>query len=163
MTPLTPTFDPVSGRILGRLKAKGKFLYSGDRKVYIKGVAYGAFAPNSRGHQFPEEAGVTADFELMEAAGINSILTYTVPPLSLLDQAQQHGIGVVVNVPWMEYVCFLEGNFQKQVRDQIQVAVASCRRHPAVTMFCIGKEIPPPIVRWHGQKKVQAFLEDLCK
>src|SRR5207247_4692659 len=37
----------------------------------------------------------------------------------------------------------------------------SCRRHPAVLMYCVGKEIPPYVVRWHGPKKVEAFLRDL--
>src|SRR5437016_8375504 len=152
---------PSSDGIFGRLKPRGKFLYSGDQKVYLKGVAYGAFPPNSQGHQFPEKAGVDQDFRLMREAGINSILTYTVPPLSMLDQAHEHGLGVVVNIPWMAYVCFLEGKFAKQVRDQVRDAVASCQKHPAVTMVAVAKELRPPIVRWYGQKKIQTFLKDL--
>ena len=28
-------------------------------------------------------------------------------------------------------------------------------------MFCVGKEIPPPIVRWYGAKKIEIFLRTL--
>ena len=100
----------------------------------------------------------------MRAAGINTVLTYTVPPLSLLDQALEYGLRVITVVPWMEYVCFLEDrNVRRQMLNEVKAGVASCRRHPALLMYCVGKEIPPAIVRWHGRKKVEAFLKDLCQ
>ena len=55
-----------------RPKAKGKFLYLGDEKFYVKGATYGAFPPNSLGDQFPEPRDVSVDFKLMRAAGINA-------------------------------------------------------------------------------------------
>jgi O-antigen biosynthesis protein len=144
-----------------RARAEGKFLYVGANKLIVKGVAYGAFPPNAKGHQFPEPAEVERDFAMMHAAGINTVLTYTVPPVSLLDQARAHGIRVIVTIPWMEYVCFLESSSAKTTRREIAKGVAACQRHPAVLMYCIGKEIPPPIVRWYGAKKLESFLEDL--
>ena len=145
-----------------RPKVDGKFLVVGVEKFFVKGVTYGSFPPNAMGDQFPETDVVARDFALMRKGLINTILTYTVPPITLLDQAEQCGLRVIVVVPWMEYVCFLE---EKAVREQVirkvRDGVASCRRHPAVLMYCVGKEIPPDIVRYHGPKKVQAFLEDL--
>ena len=96
---------PTSQAGLSRPKVKGKFLYADGEKFYVKGTTYGAFPPNSRGDQFPEPEDVAVDFRLMQAAGINAILTYTVPPVSLLDQAQEYGIRVIVNIPWQAYVC----------------------------------------------------------
>jgi GT2 family glycosyltransferase len=159
-----PAPAPASPRIETSLRprAKGKFLFLGDEKFYVRGVTYGAFPLNSNGYQFPEPASVEMDLALMQAAGINTILTYTVPPLSLLDQAQEFGIRVIVVVPWMEYICFLEeSGTRREIMRRVKEAVASCRRHPAVLMYCCGKEIPPPIVRWHGRKKVETFLRDL--
>ncbi len=145
-----------------RPRVEGKFLLLGAEKYFIKGVTYGAFPPNGQGHQFPEVAQVANDFTLMQMAGINTILTYTVPPISLLDQAQEHGVRVIPVVPWMEYVCFLEeARVRTQLLREVREGVASCCRHPAVMMYCVGKEIPPPIVRWHGPKKIEAFLRDL--
>ncbi|HSB70842.1 MAG TPA: glycosyltransferase [Candidatus Methylomirabilis sp.] len=147
---------------LVRPRIEGKFLYLGPEKLFIRGVTYGAFPPNSHGDQFPEPHDVAKDLALMQEAGINAILTYTVPPPSLLDQAQAHGIRAIVTVPWMEYVCFLEERGpRKEIRRQIKEGIASCRRHPAVLMYCVGKEIPPSIVRWHGRRKVEEFLREL--
>src|ERR1039458_7095151 len=152
-----------SDSVFERPSAKGKFLYVGGEKFYVKGATYGAFPPNSQGDQFPEAADINVDFALMRAAGINAILTYTVPPISYINQAQEHGLRVIVNIPWMGYVCFLEGSeVQKRIRNEVREAVASCRQHPAVLMYCVAKELPPPIVRWHGHRKVESFLNDLC-
>src|SRR5689334_22844226 len=145
-----------------RPKVKGKFLYVNGEKFYVKGTTYGAFPPNREGDQFPEHAERAVDFELMRGAGINAILTYTVPPVSMLDQAQEHGIRVIVNIPWQAYVCFLEEpGVRRNVRNEVEAAVESCRRHPAVLMYCVAKELPPPIVRWHGARKVESFLKEL--
>jgi O-antigen biosynthesis protein len=147
---------------LQRPRPQGKFLYLGDEKFFVRGVTYGAFPPNQRGHQFPEPPQVRDDFALMRKAGINTILTYTVPPVSLLDQAAEYGIRAIVTVPWMEYVCFLqEPGFRRQIRREVKEAVASCRRHPAVLMYCVGKEIPADVVRWQGPREVEGFLRDL--
>ena len=134
----------------------------GAEKFFVKGVTYGSFPPNTRGDQFPEADEVAKDFRLMGEAGINTVLTYTVPPIALLDQAEEFGLRVIIVVPWMEYVCFLEEKgVRKQVIHEVRDGIASCRRHPAVLMYCVGKEIPPDIVRWQGPKRVQAFLKDL--
>ena len=35
--------------------------------------------------------------------------------------------------------------------------------HPAALLFAVGNEIPPAVVRWHGQQaRRRAFCEDLC-
>jgi O-antigen biosynthesis protein len=165
MTNLTnpsPSLAVPTVRGYARPRVEGKFLYVGNEKYFICGVTYGAFPPNSRGPQFPEPPEVAKDCALMRAAGINTILTYTVPPISLLDQAQEHGLRVITVVPWMEYVCFLEDpSVRKKMLREVKEGVASCRRHPAVMMYCVGKEIPPPIVRWHGRKRVEEFLQEL--
>ena len=152
----------VNAVCIQRPRAEGKFLFTGDEKFFVKGVTYGAFPPNSEGHQFPEMRETAKDFTLMRKAGINTILTYTVPPVSFLDLAQEHGLRVIINIPWMGHVCFLEHpSDKKKVRQEIKTAVSSCRRHPAVLMYAVAKELPPQIIRWHGKKQTEAFLQDL--
>ena len=147
-----------------RPRAEGKFLWVGDKKFHVRGVTYGAFAPNASGDQFPEPPEVARDFELMRTIGINSILTYTVPPTSFLDQAAEHGLRVLINVPWMGHVCFLEdASRRREARAAVHNAVAACCGHPAVLMYAVAKELPPQIVRWHGKKKVEAFLTELIE
>lgn len=136
----------------------------GAEKYFVKGVTYGSFPPHDEGHQFPPRSEVARDLLLMRSAGINTVLTYTVPPVWLLDEAEAHGIRVIVNVPWMDHVCFLgDRATRRRIRMQVRDGVQSCRRHPAVLMFCVGKEIPPAIVRWHGPARIQEHLEDLYK
>ncbi len=136
-----------------RPRVSGKFLWLGDEKFFVRGVTYGAFAPNADGHQFPEAPQVAHDFALMREAGINSLLTYTVPPRSLLDQAQEHGLRVI-NIPWMGRVCFLEqASTRRDARLAVQKAVASCREHPAVLMYAVAGAAAQ-IIRWHGIAKL---------
>src|SRR5207244_8927821 len=77
-----------------KARTVGKFLMVGDKKFFIKGVTYGSFPPNSNGYEFPEPSHVAVDFALMRRGEINLILTYTVPPLSLLDHALEYGFVV---------------------------------------------------------------------
>ena len=39
--------------------------------------------------------------------------------------------------------------------------VRALASHPAVLMFAVGNEIPPSVVRWHGQARIERFLRDL--
>ena len=44
----------------------------------------------------------------MAANGINAVRTYTVPPRWLLDLALEHGLCVMVGLPWEQHVTFLD-------------------------------------------------------
>jgi beta-galactosidase/beta-glucuronidase len=59
---------------------KGKFIFVGDQKLYIKGVTYGTFRPSQEGLLFPAPEVVAQDFKVMAENGINALRTYTVPP-----------------------------------------------------------------------------------
>jgi GT2 family glycosyltransferase len=39
--------------------------------------------------------------------------------------------------------------------------VEECEAHPAILCYSIGNEIPASIVRWHGKRSVEGFLERL--
>ena len=70
-------------------RVQGKFFELDGRRFLVKGVAYGTFAPDANGLQFPSDDRVDSDFAMMAAAGLNTVRTYTVPPLSLLDAASR--------------------------------------------------------------------------
>ncbi len=146
----------------GPVEARGKFLYVGSEKLYVRGVTYGTFRPDAAGDPYPEPDGVARDFAEMASRGINAVRLYTAPPRWLMDLAQQHGLRVMVGLPWEQHVAFLEDRetgrrIEKRVRD----AVRSLRGHPALLAFAIGNEIPAPIVRWHGRRRVERFLARL--
>ena len=83
----TPPVEPAAA-----IRVGGKFFFAGERKHFVKGVTYGTFRIGSHGAPFPEPAVVDRDFALMSEAGINTVRVFTVPPLWLLDAAQDGGV-----------------------------------------------------------------------
>ena len=131
-------------------------------RFLVKGVAYGTFAPDARGDQFPTLHQVAADFREMAALGINTVRTYTPPTRAILDAAAREGLRVMVGLPWSQHVAFLDDRaLMRAVRREVAARVAELGDHPAVLTFALGNEIPPGVVRWHGQLRVERFLRGL--
>lgn len=146
-----------------RIRARGKFLFS-DEKLYIRGVTYGSFRPDRDGVPFPAREIVNDDFSFMVASGINALRVYTVPPRWLLDLAQQHGLLVMVGLPWEQHIAFLdERGRADSIEHRVREGVRACAGHPAVLCYAIGNEIPGSIVRWYGAPRIERFLERLYR
>ena len=145
-----------------KLHVKGKFLYCGEEKFYIKGVTYGTFSPNNEGFHFPEPGVVEKDLALMAQHGINAVRTYTVPPIYLLDIALKYQLRVMVGLPWEQHITFLDNAaIKKDIIRRVKEGARQCANHPAILCYTIGNEIPAPIVRWYGKKKIENFLRHL--
>ena len=151
----------------GRPSVDGRFINAGGQRLLIKGVSYGTFAPDAAGAQFPVPDRVRHDFRMMAAAGLNTVRVYTVPDTALLDCAAEHGLRVMVGVPWAQHLAFLDdAAMARQVRHDVVAAVSAVGRHEATLLCALGNEIPASVVRWHGQPRVEAFLRELydaCK
>jgi GT2 family glycosyltransferase len=142
--------------------ARGKFLWVGDEKLYVRGVTYGTFRRDAEGHQYPPQQIVAADFARMAANGLNAVRTYTVPPDWLLDTALAHGLWVMVGLAWEQHVDFLESRARaRSIEDRVRAGVAACAAHPAILCYAIGNEIPGAVVRWLGRRPVERFVERL--
>jgi GT2 family glycosyltransferase len=147
-----------------RVEPRGKFLFRGESKLYVRGVAYGTFRPDEDGALFPAFEVVARDFAAMAASAINTVRTYTVPPRWLLDLAERHGLSVIVGIPWEQHVAFLHGRRRaSSIEDRIAAGVRACAGHAAVLAYVIGNEIPSSIVRWHGRRAIERFLERLYR
>ena len=145
-----------------RAAVDGKFLATGGDRFLVKGVAYGTFAPDAAGRQFPAAATVADDFARMREAGLNTVRTYTAPDPGLLDAAARHGLRVMVGLPWPQHIAFLDDpDLCRRIREDIIARVRELSGHPAALVFALGNEIPAPIVRWHGQARVERFLREL--
>ncbi len=157
-----PLMPPES--CLPRVRASGKFFFAGGDKFYIRGITYGPFRPEADGCEYHDPKTVEADMALMAASGINTVRTYTVPPCWLLNIAQRHGLRVFVGLPWEQHIAF-EDNAARlmDVENRIRAAVRSLNRHPAVLAYSIGNEIPAPIVRWFGHRRIEKWLGHLCQ
>jgi GT2 family glycosyltransferase len=133
----------------------------GGGKFHVRGVTYGTFR-SADGSSFPEPQRVREDFAAMAAAGINAVRTYVPPPSWLLDAALEEGIGVMVGFAWEQHVAFLDDAERAQrIVARLGDEVRACERHPAILCYAIGNEIPAPIVRWHGKRAIEDFLERL--
>jgi glycosyltransferase involved in cell wall biosynthesis len=145
-----------------RIYVKGKFLYCGQEKFYVKGVTYGTFRPQQEGWQYPAEELVETDFRMMSQNGINCVRTYTVPPDYVLDIAGQNNLKVMIGLPWEQHITFLDSiERQKDIIKRVQEGVQACKQHPAILCFAIGNEIPANIVRWYGKDQIESFLKQL--
>src|SRR5438552_14114707 len=164
MPALGPSTVPVL-TVGARPSARGKFIFVGDDKLYVRGVTYRRFRPDEDGHEYPAADAVERDFAHMAAGGLNAVRTYTVPPPWLLDCAWRHGLRVMVGLPVERYVGLLAdktdglGSLEAVVR----AGVRACRVHPAVLCYAIGNEIPAPIVRWHGRRRMVGVIERLYR
>lgn len=148
--------------ILPRVRVDGKFFRLGDRKFYAKGVAYGPFAPGESGACLPSPEQTARDLALIAELGANVIRTYMPPPRWLLDLAQDHGLKLLVDIPWPKNHCFLDsGRAKEQAREAVRGVVKACIGHPAIFAYSVVNEIPPDIVRWSGAAAVTDFIEEL--
>jgi GT2 family glycosyltransferase len=155
---------PAIGATSVRPRVGGKFIFIGDHKFYIRGVTYGTFHADAEGNEFPPPEIVERDFSQMAASGINAVRTYTVPPRWLLDTALRCGLRIMVGLPVERSAAFLDyDDCVQSVAAMVREKVRSCAAHPAVLCFTIGNEIPASIVRWHGRRRVENFLNHLYR
>src|SRR5437870_2421119 len=156
---------PLATPVVARPRVQGKFLFVGDEKLYVRGVTYGTFRPRADGTEVPEPAVVERDFALMAANGINAIRTYSVPPRWLLDAAQRHNLRVMVGLPVERYIGFLADKRRDapDIEALVRTGVRACAGHPALLCYAVGNEIPAPVARWFGRRRVERYLERLYR
>jgi O-antigen biosynthesis protein len=144
---------------------RGKFLALGDEEFYVRGVTYGTFRPLDDGSEYPRPEVVERDFAQMAMNGINAVRTYTTPPHWLLDCAQRHRLHVMVGLSVERLVGYLADNDGESpdVEALVRAAVRACAAHPAVLCYAIANEIPAPMVRWLGARRVERYLQRLCR
>src|SRR5438093_12807706 len=98
----------------------------------------------------------------MAARGFNVVRVYTAPPPWLLDTALEHGLRVMVGLNWGEHMAFLdEPGKVEEIEGRIRRWIRVCAGHHAVLGYSIGNEIPASIVRWHGRRRVERFIDGL--
>lgn len=149
---------------MARVVARGKYLFEGAQKYFVRGVSYGPFAPNSRGERYPEPERAAADFALMRQLGANLIRVYVPPPPWMIEAAAKAGLRLMLGIPWPFQMAFLDSaDMTREIRDTIRRTVAETRQFgETIAAYSIGNEIRSDIVRWHGPRAVSRFLAELC-
>ena len=147
-------------------RVDGKFLRVGGERFYVRGVTYGTFAETELG-LFPSRERVKEDLAAMAAAGINTVRTYTVPGSEIFDLAEEAGLKLLTGVWWDDprYLDTTDRESWKKMASEARAAVKEAAEsyagHPALLGFVLGNEIPSPVVRWHGRRRVEDLLWNL--
>ena len=150
--------------LVGRPTVRGKFLYVGMEKFWVRGISYGTFFVDENGEERFTPETVERDFAQMAANGFNVVRVHTGPPRWLLDVALEHGLRVMVGLNWGEHMAFLdEPGKVEEIEARIRRWIRVCAGHPGVFGYSIGNEIPASIVRWHGRRRVEKFIERLYR
>lgn len=148
----------------GRPRVDGKFLAVGEERLWVRGVTYGTFAPGDDGEGFPAAEQVADDFAAMVLAGINAVRVYTPPPCWLLDAASTAGLWVMAGLPW-------EQHFRLPGRSRPGAVHPRTRRRgrrgdgrpSGAARLLRGQRDPgASVVRWHGRRRIERFLDRLC-
>jgi glycosyltransferase involved in cell wall biosynthesis len=151
---------------LARPHVRGKFIFAGDEKLYVRGVSYGAFRPDASGHEYHDPDLIERDFAQMAANGINTVrIPHTTPPRSLLDAAERHGLRVMVGLSAEQYLGFLIDRKKSvsEIGALVREKVRACAGHPALLCYALGNEIPALMARWLGRQKIERYLKQLYR
>jgi glycosyltransferase involved in cell wall biosynthesis len=146
----------------------GVHLTMGGVPYRVRGATYGSFLARRDGESFPDRAVVQRDFAAMADAGLNTVRTYTLPPVDVLEAAAAHELRVLVGLHYADWR--MESgpgrSAQRRIRDAGRRAVDEmlevCRGNPAVLGIAVGNEVPVDLVRLHGQRAVSDVLSDLA-
>ena len=145
-----------------RASVSGKGFRANGEKLFLKGLTYGPFAPNGGGDCFASREQTELDFLQIREAGVNLLRIYHVPPAWFLSLAAEHGLRLLIDIPWNQQVCFLDdGQGREAACDAVRGAVRACGGHPAVFGFSVVNEIPADIVRWSGADAMGDFIDEL--
>ena len=151
-------------KVAERPHIRGKFIYVGDEKFWVRGVTYGTFAPGADGTNYPSNDRVEQDFAAMARAGLNAVRVYTVPSTALLDAAARNGLRVMIGIPWEQHISFLDPPRRAaEIVSRLVRQITHCAGHPAVLCYAVGNEIPASVVRWYGHRRVESFLARMTR
>src|SRR4029079_2366091 len=90
-----------------RPSARGKFLFAGSEKLWVRGISYGRRAVSDRDRALEPQHVVRGDFAELAARGLNAVRVHATPPRWLLDLAEAAGLRVLVGLSWPPRECLL--------------------------------------------------------
>ena len=146
------------------VKVRAKFFFEGERKIFLKGVTYGPFAPDAHGHHFGSAQQAHQDARHIVSAGFNLLRIYYVPPPWFAEVCAEYGLRLLITLPWAEHVAFLqEPKIRREIVESVRRDTSALAGHPAVLGYLVGNEIPSNMVRWLGVRRVTEFVEYLME
>jgi glycosyltransferase involved in cell wall biosynthesis len=152
-----------------RVATDGKHLVLQGRPFQMRGVTYGSFTPRLDGEPFPERWQVKADFVAMVEAGLNTVRTYTVPPLDILEIAEDVGLRLLVGLHYDDWRMepasgrAVHRRVLSSGRRALAAAMERLAGRPSVLGVSVGNEVPADLVRLHGAGAIEDTLSALIE
>ncbi|HET9418856.1 MAG TPA: glycosyltransferase [Chthoniobacterales bacterium] len=147
-----------------KIRPVAKFFFEGNRKFFVKGIAYGPFKPDADGYYVGRPEQVNVDVHMMREIGLNLVRVYHAPPPWFLERCVAAGLRVLITLPWAKHIEFLrERAARKAIVDTVRGAVSKYAGHPAVFGYLVGNEISSTMARWLGVRRVSDFMEQLIR
>ncbi len=163
--------DLAQGNIPMRVEVTGKHLRIDSDRHTVRGVTYGSFLPRADGARYPDQGRVRLDLEAMSAMGFNTIRTYDLPPIDLLQTAEQLGLRLLVGLhydDWRYETAPGRAANQRVVdrgRRQVEAVfkrLGEARCRPSTVLaVSVGNEVPGDLVRVHGTGAVEQALSKI--
>src|SRR6266581_4497529 len=76
--------------------------------------------------------------------------------------SHRHGLRIMVGLSAEQYVGFLiDRAHGPNIEEVVRAKVRACAGHPAILCYALGNEIPAPVVRWLGRRRVERYLRRL--
>lgn len=67
-----------------------------------------------------------------------------------------------IDVPWEKHRCFFEDrSSQRDAIERVQKTARELGSHPGVFAISVANEIPHDVVRFHGARRVEQFVDQL--
>src|SRR5439155_1310977 len=101
---------PSSIRGLARPQARGKFIFAGDAKFYVRGVTYGAFRPDASGREYREVDYIERLYRAVKEEDPGGLVTYVNYPTT-----------EYLQLPCLDLVCF---NVYLESQDRFEAYLA---------------------------------------
>jgi glycosyltransferase involved in cell wall biosynthesis len=153
----------------GRVAADGKHLSVDGVPFRVRGVTYGTFAPRRDGQLFPERDRIRSDLAAIAEAGVNVVRTYTLPPVELLETAEELELRVLIGFHYEDwrFERVPGRRARRRVLDAgrraVEETMARCAGRSSVLAISVGNEVPGDVVRVHGIGAVEETLSGLVR
>ena len=152
-----------------RVVPDGKHLGLHGRPFRIRGVTYGSFAVRTDGEAFPSSDRGRQDFAMMAAARLNTVRTYSTPPVDVLELAEDACLRLLVGLHYQDWRSVPQTRRQARRRildarrRALECAMERCAGRDSVLAIAVGNEVPADLVRLHGIGAVEETLSRLVE
>ena len=141
---LCPETSPTALFEVGWLRVAGKFLRQGGSKVFLRGISYGPFRPNSRGEPWPEVERLSLDLDHIASLGFDTVRLYHPPDEELLGNALRLGLKLIVGIAWTDHLDFLRDRSQcRRIIEAVEADRRAVYFPPIVRLLQLVHNVSP--------------------